>query len=431
MARDGGDHPAARAGARAWSTAPKEIEEAAAKLRCTPVRYLNVATKSLAERRLPLDLRARGEVPVLPRRHLHQRGAGDGAARARLALRRAVRSRARCRASTTSCPTWRRRWPPPARSTRADDVLFAELKELKYAYVVFDDHYYSCVDTTDYASFEANDVFPRGRYGSWIYNAMEDSILAGREVAREARRVSDADDAPNVSIVIPVYNEEGILHAAVVDLVDRARRARLELRDPARGERLARPHRRASARSCRRSIRRCTIHSLGEPNYGKALKRGHPARARRASSSATRSTCATPTSTSARSRILEHDAGRHGRRLEGDGGRRRSPPAVAPRGDAGDQRHAARAGRLPRHRHARAQGVPPRAPARHRRALRARRAICSRPSSSIRAERDGKRVQEIPIHIVEKRPPSINLFKRVPKVLRDIARLTYIIRVKG
>ncbi|MCA1665679.1 MAG: glycosyltransferase family 2 protein, partial [Myxococcales bacterium] len=49
----------------------------------------------------------------------------------------------------------------------------------------------------------------------------------------------------------------------------------------------------------------------------------------------------------------------------------------------------------------------------------------------IRAERDGRRVQEIPIHIVEKRPPSINLFKRVPKVLRDIARLTYIIRVKG
>jgi hypothetical protein len=49
----------------------------------------------------------------------------------------------------------------------------------------------------------------------------------------------------------------------------------------------------------------------------------------------------------------------------------------------------------------------------------------------IRAERDGKRVTEIPIRIVEKRPPSINLFKRVPKVLRDIARLTYIIRVQG
>jgi hypothetical protein len=49
----------------------------------------------------------------------------------------------------------------------------------------------------------------------------------------------------------------------------------------------------------------------------------------------------------------------------------------------------------------------------------------------IRAEREGKRVTEIPIRIVEKRPPSINLIKRVPKVLRDIARLTYIIRLQG
>ena len=64
----------------------------------------------------------------------------------------------------------------------ADDVLFAEIKELKYAYVVFDDNYYSSVDKL-IKYFEANDVFPRGRYGSWIYNAMEDSILAGREVA--------------------------------------------------------------------------------------------------------------------------------------------------------------------------------------------------------------------------------------------------------
>ena len=46
----------------------------------------------------------------------------------------------------------------------------------------------------------------------------------------------------------------------------------------------------------------------------------------------------------------------------------------------------------------------------------------------IRAERSGRRVVEIPVHIVEKRPPSVNLFKRVPKVLRDIARLTYVIR---
>src|SRR5258706_2441820 len=37
----------------------------------------------------------------------------------------------------------------------------------------------------------------------------------------------------------------------------------------------------------------------------------------------------------------------------------------------------------------------------------------------IRAEREGRRVREMPIHIVEKRPPSVNLVKRMPKGLRD------------
>ena len=33
--------------------------------------------------------------------------------------------------------------------------------------------------------------------------------------------------------------------------------------------------------------------------------------------------------------------------------------------------------------------------------------------------------------IKEKRPPSINLYKRVPNVLKSVAKLTYAIRVKG
>ena len=43
-----------------------------------------------------------------------------------------------------------------------------------------------------------------------------------------------------------------------------------------------------------------------------------------------------------------------------------------------------------------------------------------------RAERDWV---EVPIDLVEKRPPSINLFRRVPNVLKNIARLTAIIRL--
>jgi hypothetical protein len=46
----------------------------------------------------------------------------------------------------------------------------------------------------------------------------------------------------------------------------------------------------------------------------------------------------------------------------------------------------------------------------------------------IRAYRAGVRIAEIPIRVMEKRPPSINLFKRVPNVVKNLARLTVAIR---
>ncbi|MEL6188898.1 MAG: glycosyltransferase family 2 protein [Myxococcota bacterium] len=49
----------------------------------------------------------------------------------------------------------------------------------------------------------------------------------------------------------------------------------------------------------------------------------------------------------------------------------------------------------------------------------------------IRAERSGKRVVEIPLELFEKRAPSIQLTKRVPRVLRNVAKLVYVIRVQG
>jgi glycosyltransferase involved in cell wall biosynthesis len=41
------------------------------------------------------------------------------------------------------------------------------------------------------------------------------------------------------------------------------------------------------------------------------------------------------------------------------------------------------------------------------------------------------RVMEIPVRLAEKRPPAINLVKRVPNVLRGMAKLTYVIRFGG
>jgi glycosyltransferase involved in cell wall biosynthesis len=49
----------------------------------------------------------------------------------------------------------------------------------------------------------------------------------------------------------------------------------------------------------------------------------------------------------------------------------------------------------------------------------------------IRAYRAGIRVEEIPIRVVEKRPPSINLLRRVPNVLKNLGKLTWAIRLGG
>lgn len=46
----------------------------------------------------------------------------------------------------------------------------------------------------------------------------------------------------------------------------------------------------------------------------------------------------------------------------------------------------------------------------------------------IRAHREGKKVLEIPFTVSEKRPPSINLLKRVPHVVKSVARLAISVR---
>jgi glycosyltransferase involved in cell wall biosynthesis len=49
----------------------------------------------------------------------------------------------------------------------------------------------------------------------------------------------------------------------------------------------------------------------------------------------------------------------------------------------------------------------------------------------VRAWREGLEVREIPIQLHEKRQPSIHLFRRVPNVLKNVARLVYVIRIRG
>lgn len=49
----------------------------------------------------------------------------------------------------------------------------------------------------------------------------------------------------------------------------------------------------------------------------------------------------------------------------------------------------------------------------------------------IRAWRQPLRVTEIPLEVIEKRAPSVALFQRVPRVLRQLVTLGYVIRLGG
>jgi glycosyltransferase involved in cell wall biosynthesis len=49
----------------------------------------------------------------------------------------------------------------------------------------------------------------------------------------------------------------------------------------------------------------------------------------------------------------------------------------------------------------------------------------------IRAEREGVSIREIPVRVKEKREPSTHLFRRVPNVLKNLGKLIVAIRLRG
>ncbi len=64
-----------------------------------------------------------------------------------------------------------------------DDVEFADVRDIEYAYVVFDGAY-AAARSTIFDYLASIGVRSCGRYGAWIYNSMEDSIIAGMEAAQ-------------------------------------------------------------------------------------------------------------------------------------------------------------------------------------------------------------------------------------------------------
>jgi glycosyltransferase involved in cell wall biosynthesis len=233
--------------------------------------------------------------------------------------------------------------------------------------------------------------------------------------------------APRLSIVIPVYNEEGILHAAVVDLVSRLAETGWSY-EILLAENGSRDRTVAIAEELAAKFPEVKVHSLGQPNYGKALRAG----ILRATGEYVICDEIDLCDVDFYHRALEVlDAGQAdlvvgSKVMKGAEDRRpllRHTATLVINGMLrvlvgfhGTDTHGLKAFR------------------REKLSPVAERCVIDRDLFAsefvIRAERE-VRVVEIPIHIVEKRPPSVNLFKRVPKVLRDVAKLTWVIRLGG
>jgi len=240
---------------------------------------------------------------------------------------------------------------------------------------------------------------------------------------------------PDVSIVIPVYNEEGILREAVTELLEGFDFVRRELNVPdlvfeiILAENGSRDRTAELAQHLSDDYSEVRAFSLGEPNYGKALRRGI------LEARGTFVICEEIDlcDLDFHRRALEHL--RHGdcdmvigsKAMKGASDERPLLRRAATRiingmlrvalDFLGTDTHGLKA-------FVRATLVPIVEACVIDRDLFASELV-------IRAGRADLHVLEIPIKLHEKRPPAINLVKRVPNVLRGLAKLTYVIRFGG
>src|SRR5579863_951323 len=100
--------------------------------------------------------------------------------------------------------------------------------------------------------------------------------MAAAQRPRVVPRVAPAP--PRISIVIPIYNEQAILHAAVVDVRERLKPLgwsyEIILAENGSKDRTIEIGHELAAKYSTPGDGQIKIISMGEPNYGKALKQG-------------------------------------------------------------------------------------------------------------------------------------------------------------
>lgn len=231
--------------------------------------------------------------------------------------------------------------------------------------------------------------------------------------------------APHVSIVIPVYNEEGLLRGSVLELEDKLRRFgwtyELLLCENGSRDRTI-----EIGRDIEAEHPQVRMLSTGQPNYGLAMKQGI------LNARGTFVICdeidLLDTEFYARAMALLERSDTElvvgSKAMVGSNDQRPLFRRAATRVYNGLLRAVCRYPGTDTH------GLK----AFRRESLleTARRCVLDRDVFAsefvIRAHREGKKVVEIPFAVREKRPPSIRLFKRVPHVVRSVAKLAVSVR---
>lgn len=157
--------------------APSDIQRFAKNLRCVKWRYLNVATRTrppanyhwvyVPEERYPFF-----RVGVFSNAVPSMAPAGAGSLYVELTDR----------TLTPNVPEILQALEHMGAITAVADVALADLREVEYAYVLFDDAHDESTRAI-HQWLQCVGICSCGRYGAWIYNSMEDSIIQGMEAA--------------------------------------------------------------------------------------------------------------------------------------------------------------------------------------------------------------------------------------------------------
>jgi protoporphyrinogen oxidase len=162
---------------------PEPVRDAAAKLRCSHLHYLDLALRRKSARDFHWAYVPEAKYPfyrVGCYSHFSEALAPTGKSSLYVEL------------ADRSPPELEWLLPQVARGLiemgvidSAEEIEFARARCIDYAYVIFDHQYFAALSVIR-PFLEASRIISSGRYGDWNYSAMEDAILFGKAAAEGA-----------------------------------------------------------------------------------------------------------------------------------------------------------------------------------------------------------------------------------------------------